>query len=91
MYNLTKNNYHLNPKNSNIQTPPEVSQFIFELLRDKIPERSLIFDPCVGEGNLLSPFASLRSRDFYGFKTYGIDIRGQAEGCCPNLIQNFLT
>jgi hypothetical protein len=35
MYNLTKNNYHLKPKNSNIQTPLEVSQFIFELLRDK--------------------------------------------------------
>jgi len=32
MYNLQKNNYHQKPKASNIQTPPAVSQFIFELV-----------------------------------------------------------
>jgi type I restriction-modification system DNA methylase subunit len=55
MYNLKNNNYHLKPKNSNIQTPLAVSQFIFNLLKDKIPPGSLILDPCVGEGNLLKP------------------------------------
>jgi len=55
MYNLAKNNYHLKPKASNIQTPPAVSQFIFELLKDKIATNGLIFDPCCGAGNLLKP------------------------------------
>ncbi|CAG8448032.1 795_t:CDS:2 [Racocetra fulgida] len=40
-----RNNYHLKPKYSNIQTPVEVSQFIFELLKDKIPPNGIIFDP----------------------------------------------
>ena len=66
MYNLKKNNYHLKPKSSNIQTPLEVSQFIFELLRDKI-ERG-IFDPCCGEGNLLKPWKEA------GYNTVGNDI-----------------
>jgi hypothetical protein len=35
MYNLKRNNYHQKPKSSNIQTPPALSQFIFELLKDK--------------------------------------------------------
>ena len=58
MYNLQKNNYHRNPKSSTIQTPPAVSQFIFELLRDKVDkEKTLfIFDPCSGTGNLLKPW-----------------------------------
>jgi hypothetical protein len=55
MYRTDRNNYHLKPKFSNIQTPLEVSQFIFELLRDKIPKNSIIFDPCCGTGNLLQP------------------------------------
>jgi type I restriction-modification system DNA methylase subunit len=55
MYNLTKNNYHLKPKNSTIYTPPEVSQFIFELLKDKILKDKLILDPCSGRGSLLAP------------------------------------
>lgn len=63
MYNLTKNNYHQKPKASNIQTPKEVSEFIFELLKDKIlPSRiiegkkPLILDPCCGKGELLRPW-----------------------------------
>ena len=56
MYNLRKNNYHQKPKNSNIQTPPAVSEFIFELLKDKIEKKGVILDPCCGEGNLLKPW-----------------------------------
>jgi type I restriction-modification system DNA methylase subunit len=56
MYNLQKNNYHQKPKAANIQTPLAVSQFIFELLKDKLnPFHELIFDPCSGQGNLLAP------------------------------------
>lgn len=67
MYNLQKNNYHLKPKNSSIQTPPAVSQFIFELLKDKIDKKGIIFDPCCGIGNLLEPWKKA------GYPTYGID------------------
>jgi type I restriction-modification system DNA methylase subunit len=55
MYNLKRNNFHKNPKATNIQTPLKISQFIYELLKDKIPPNGLIFDPGCGEGNLLSP------------------------------------
>jgi type I restriction enzyme M protein len=54
MYNLKRNNYQLKPKSSNIQTPLEVSEFIFELLRDKI-KGGFILDPCCGQGSLLAP------------------------------------
>jgi type I restriction-modification system DNA methylase subunit len=55
MYNLKRNNYHQNPKNSSIQTPLEVSRFIFELLKDKIGKKGIILDPGCGKGNLLEP------------------------------------
>jgi len=67
-YRIDRNNYHQKPKNSNIQTPPEVSQFIFELLRDKISTNSLIIDPCSGQGSLLRPWKKA------GYPTWGIDI-----------------
>jgi len=53
MYNLQKNNYFQKPKSSIVYTPKEVSEFIFELLRDKFPLPVTIFDPCVGAGSLL--------------------------------------
>jgi len=68
MYNLQKNNYHQKPKASNIQTPPAVSQFIFELLGEKFPKGSLILDPCSGKGNLIAPWKE------NGYPTWGIDI-----------------
>ena len=68
MYNYARNNYHQKPKPSNIQTPKEVSQFIFELLKDKFPEESLIFDPCCGKGSLLRPWEQ------FAYPTFRIDI-----------------
>jgi len=69
MYQINRNNYHLKPKNSTVYTPPEVSQFIFELLKDKLnPLHELIFDPCSGTGNLLAPWKKA------GYRTYGNDI-----------------
>jgi type I restriction-modification system DNA methylase subunit len=56
MYRIDRNNHHLNPKNSTIYTPKEVSQFIFNLLKDQLsPRHELIFDPCSGQGSLLAP------------------------------------
>lgn len=81
MYNSKTNNYHLNPKNSNIYTPPEVSEFIFELLRNKIKKWSRIFDPCCGKGSLLEPWKE------DAFVTYGIDIENHSG---VDAVQNFL-
>jgi hypothetical protein len=71
MYNLQKNNYHQKPKSSNIQTPLAVSQFIFELLRDKgkirKKEQIIIVDPCAGQGNLLAPWEK------EGYRTFSVD------------------
>jgi type I restriction-modification system DNA methylase subunit len=59
MYSLHKNNYHTKPKSSTIYTPLEVSQFIYELLKDKgkikKKEQIIIVDPCSGQGSLLAP------------------------------------
>jgi len=55
MYQINRNNYHLKPKNSTIYTPKEVSEFIFELLKDKINKEGIILDPCCGRGSLLKP------------------------------------
>jgi len=72
MYNLTRNNYHQKPKNSTIATPPAVSQFIFELLRDKVDQKrshdDRIFDPCVGAGSLLKSWTD------NGYWTFGIEV-----------------
>lgn len=62
--------YNLKPKASNTQTPPEVSQFIFELLRDKI-KMGFIYDPCAGQGNLLEPWKKAN------YDTWGNDIDNQ--------------
>jgi len=87
MYNIKLNNYHEKPKSSNIQTPPAVSQFIYELLKGKFIKewRNQITDPCCGQGNLLKPWKEA------GFNTYGNDIdinyleQGLAQGACDFL------
>jgi hypothetical protein len=89
MYNLTKNNYHLKPKNSNIQTPQEVSEFIFELLKNKIENCGIIFDPCCGQGSLLKPWKKTYYLLGYDVRdTYGIDLEKSSE---TDLVTDFLT
>lgn len=66
MYNLNRNNYNLKPKSSTIYTPKEVSQFIFELLQDKV-KSGLILDPCSGQGSLLEPWKKAN------YPVYGVD------------------
>lgn len=97
MYNLKRNKgtlkkvpsefkqtpyYHQNPKNSTIYTPLAASQFIFELLEDRIKKFGRVFDPCCGQGNLLEPWKESV------FITYGMDIE---QNSSADAVQNFLT
>ena len=85
MYNLNRNNYHLKPKNSTIYTPPEVSQFIFELLNPYFNPGltgGFIVDPCCGKGSLLRPWKQ------EGYDIYGID---KESGDYVNKQTDFLT
>lgn len=82
MYNVARNNFYRREKNATVYTPPEVSAFLFALLRDKIAPDSIVFDPCVGAGSLLAPFRRA------GFRTFGMDIEHQ--GFAPTLCGNYL-
>src|SRR6185295_19252033 len=84
MYRTDRNNYHLKPKNSTIYTPKEVSQFIFDLLKDKgkirKKEQIIIIDPCAGQGSLLAPWEKA------GYQTFSID---NDENSSANVIDDF--
>ena len=82
MYNLSRNNFYDNQKSSIIYTPPGLSQFIFDLVQDKIELSGLVLDPCVGGGSLLAPFAAA------GFPAIGIDITDQ--GWPDTHLRNYL-
>ena len=83
MYNVARNNFYENGKNSTIMTPKPVSEFLFKLVRNKIDRNGIVLDPCVGAGSLLAPFVE------DGFQTIGIDIEPQG---FPNTIhRNFIT
>ena len=82
MYRVDRNNFYRTQKNATVYTPHEVSEFLFTLLHDKIDKSGVIFDPCVGVGSLLAPFA--RS----GFKVIGVDIEHQ--GFRGTIKRNFL-
>ena len=81
MYNVARNNFYKNEKNSTVYTPDPVCEFLFSTLHEKIG-KGLIFDPCVGAGALLKPFRNA------GYKTLGIDIYDQ--GYQNTIIKNFL-
>ncbi len=81
MYNVARNNFYENQKNATIYTPKGVCDFLFALLHPLI-EKGTVFDPCVGEGALLHPFAKK------GFATIGVDIEEQ--GFIGTIEQNFL-
>ena len=55
---VKKNNYIKNPKRSDIETPPEVANFIASLF----PNARSVFDPCYGNKVLLNPFLKRGSR-----------------------------
>lgn len=83
MYNISRNNFYENQKSSTVFTPAGVSQFIFDVVSNKIDKTRPVFDPCVGEGSLLLPF------DRAGFKTIGLDIVDH--GYQNTIIHNFVT
>lgn len=82
MYRVDRNNFYSEQKNSTVYTPDSVSDFLFQVLHDKIDRDGLVLDPCVGAGSLLYPFQ--RS----GFKTQGIDIEDQ--GYPETVVRNFM-
>ena len=85
---MNLNNYQQKPKNSTIYTPPEVSQFIFNLLKDKLEDKwepGLIFDPCSGSGSLLAPWKRA------GYETWGNDNDIQLKKELINSHLDFLT
>ena len=55
MYRIDRNNYHQNPKESNIQTPIAVSEFLFELLNNLFDKYDIILDIGSGSGSLSEP------------------------------------
>ena len=81
MYRVDRNNFYQEQKKATIYTPPPVSEFIFDLVSNKI-KKGLIFDPCVGAGSLLKPFKKA------GYEVLGIDIEKQ--GFSPIKVKNFL-
>ena len=83
MYNTSRNNFYDNQKNSTVFTPSGVSQFIFDIIAEKIDKTRPIFDPCVGRGSLLHPF------DDAGFQTIGLDIVDH--GYKNTILHNFVT
>jgi len=83
MYNVARNNFYDNEKNSTIYTPGSVSDFLFSILHDKIDRNGIVIDPCVGAGSLLWPFKKA------GFSTVGIDVEDQSYP--ETVIQNFLS
>lgn len=89
MYNTKLNNYRQKPKNSTIYTPPAVSQFIFELLKDQVDQKrsyyERIFDPCVGAGSLLEPWTD------NGYWTFGVEVDKSLVNCWVTLHADFLT
>jgi type I restriction enzyme M protein len=83
MYNVARNNFYENTKNSTVYTPKKVSDFLFSIFDGKVLKEREILDPCVGGGNLLEPF------DNAGYRTIGIDIEDQ--GWSHTIIRNFLS
>jgi len=66
---VSRNEYRLNPKRSDIATPLPVAQFIADLF----PNVRTVFDPCFGTGALLQPFKAR------GCRTIGFEIAQGAD------------
>jgi hypothetical protein len=62
-----------------VQTPPHGAEFIHSILKHLKP--TWVLDPCVGEGNLIRPWAE----DCY---TVGVDVKGPNPGCLDAFLQH---
>jgi type I restriction enzyme M protein len=71
---VKKNNYRDNPKESSIETPPKLAKYLCQLVESselalECPRTGLtVFDPAVGQGNLVKPFKEA------GWNVWGSDI-----------------
>ena len=81
VYRVDRNNFYKNEKRSEVFTPSSVSNFLYNLVKDKIDKNKIILDPCVGEGSLLTPFQDNE------FKVKGIDVKDY--GFKNTLIKNY--
>lgn len=83
MYRVDRNNFYECEKKATIYTPEGVSNFIYDLVADKIDPDRPVLDPCVGAGSLLKPFKK------NGFRVIGIDIENQ--GFPKTQVRNYLS
>jgi type I restriction enzyme M protein len=82
MYNIPRNNYYSNEKETVIYTPKEISNFIYKVLKKDVSAGDIVFDPCVGQGSLIIPWQNA------GYETKYFDIKYQ--GFEGTKIQNYL-
>lgn len=83
MYRVDRNNFYKHEKKATIFTPDYVSEFLYDLLHDRIKKDiGVIIDPCVGQGSLLKPWKK------NGYDVMGIDIENQ--GFPDTKVKNYL-
>ena len=70
MYNVARNNFCENTKNSTVYTPKPVCDFLYSILSPHVKE-GIVIDPCIGAGALLEPFKAT------GYITIGFDFEEQ--------------
>lgn len=78
---VTRNQYHMNRKNSSIYTPKNICNFIYREIVNKCcfsKKDTIVIDPAVGDGRLIESF----TRD--GYYTIGWDIE-KASGLENNI------
>jgi len=64
---VKKNDYHKNPKESTIMTPPEISLFLHKIISPYISEGRNVLDPACGGLSLLKPWEGR-------WRTHGYDV-----------------
>jgi len=80
-YTIKNNNYHNNKKNSTIYTPPEVSNFLYEILHTHITPK-VILDPSIGKASLVEPWISKKC------SIIGVDIDKHSKKHCDTFIHS---
>ena len=82
VYRVDRNNFYTRQKKATIYTPQEISDKLFDLLKNHIKKDGVVVDPCVGGGSLLLPFKK------NGFDVIGVDIEYQ--GFPKTKVENYL-
>lgn len=82
VYRVDRNNFYKRQKKATIFTPDYVSDFLYAIFHSQISKRSLVIDPCVGQGSLLKPWKQ------NGYNVIGIDIEYQ--GFPKTIVRNYL-